>query len=107
MYAARPANIGNAIRSFRIDQEIKQSFKEGYEEGTKKGIEWATKMIYAACALTMKDELKFGKDRMLRFMRSLDKCVIDNLSTEEALDEVFDKFGLKFTFNAMEKVEEK
>lgn len=56
------------------------------------------KMIYAAILLALKKEYRFGRIRGLRALRTVDDTVINFLTSEEAIDQVYKEMGVYLDF---------
>lgn len=78
------------------DADVKRS----YEEGFRRGQEDAVKTCYAGFALALNDALHFGQTRVMRVLRCADKKIVYALSSEEAIDEVYERLKFRLDFNA-------
>lgn len=104
-------------KRFSTDQRINAMCKNGitpkdvdsaYEQGRKDTIHAVSDYImqecYAGFMLAAHDVFGFGHDRCLRLVRAADDKIINYLSSDEALNEVFDKLGIRFAFEDAERV---
>ncbi len=82
------------------DADVKRSYEEGFHMGYQRGLEYAVKTCYAGFALAMNDILHFGQTRVMRVLRCADKKIVYALSSEEAIDEVYEKLKFRLDFNA-------
>lgn len=78
---------------------LEQEFKDGYAAGSRDGVEHTFKMIYAAVMLAAKDSYGFGKKRAMRLLRRVDEIVSEALSSQDAIEDVWMRFGVKLEFN--------
>ena len=88
--AVRKAYITGAIRD-----GVQHAYKEGQVQGYILAMESVQKAVYAACVLSLRKQLGFGKQRIERFMRAVDEVVWGCINSEELTDEVFEKTGIK------------
>lgn len=87
-------------------QDLEREYRKGYEAGFKAAGEPMVKTCYAAACLAAHDKFGFGKKRCLRLLRSLDKHVVDTLTSVEAIEEAYKKVGIQINFNdPFERVE--
>lgn len=93
----------------RMTQEQKKAalFKDGltkkdmdkeYEQGYRAGEIEAIKTIYAALCLGAHEVAGFGHKRLKELLRATDRHVLESVTSEEIMDEVFAKFGLTLNF---------
>jgi hypothetical protein len=102
----------------RMTQEQKKAalFKNGltkkdmdkeYEQGYRAGEIEAIKTIYAALCLGANEVAGFGHKRLKELLRATDRHVLESVTSEEIMDEVFAKFGLALNFgDPFERVED-
>jgi hypothetical protein len=86
--------IAGMYKNGITDKDLKAEWYKGVEAGRAEGIY----SCYAATILAAKDEFKFGKKRLMRLIRRLDQHVCDTLSSKEAIDNVYEKTGIRITF---------
>ncbi len=72
------------------------------EDGYKAAVQTPVRILYAAMALTCRRQLHFGRKRIRRFMTEADEIVRDQLSTAEALEQVWQETGLALDFRTAE-----
>ena len=78
---------------------LEQEFKAGFKAGRDNGIQGTIKTVYAAVMLAARKEYGFGKDRATRLLRAVDDIVVTSLTSDETIDEVWDKMGVKLNFD--------
>ena len=78
-----------------------------YAAGYKRGEIHTMQMVYAALMLAANDEFGFGANRALKLIKATDKKVLETLTSEELIHEVFERFKIKLDFDApLERVTE-
>ena len=88
-------------------KDLQQNYDKGFEAGYKAAAMPVVKSIYAGCCLVLHRKLKFGAKRCGDFLRELDQTLLEMLSGEDAVDEVFHKIHLKMNFNEpFERIED-
>jgi hypothetical protein len=86
---------------------LEQEFRDGYTQGTKDGIEHTIKLVYAAIMMAGEKEYGFGRVRAMRLLQRVDEYVTTELSTFDAIEAVWKRFGLRLEFdNAFNRIEE-
>lgn len=55
----------------------------------------AVRAVYAAALMTLAEKFGFGKVRLERFMHELDHKVINTINSDEAVEETFQKYGVR------------
>ena len=100
---------GGQVLQLTAPQEalINKAIKENYYRGVDAGKAQAVKTCYAAMCLAARDTYKFGKKRVLRLLHAMDKHVCETMASDEAIDQVFERLGIRITFSApFENIEE-
>lgn len=80
-------------------QMLEEEFRRGYDAGSTDGINHTFKTIYAAVMLAAGDTYHFGKKRTVRLLRRVDELATTALSSADAIDEVWERFGVALEFN--------
>lgn len=78
---------------------LETEFKDGFKAGRDNGIQGTFKTIYAAVMLAARKEYGFGKDRATRLLRAVDDIVVTSLTSDETIDEVWEKMGVQLNFD--------
>ena len=96
--------VQNGITPEYVDKECKRHFDAGYS----KGAEHSFKMIYAAVCLAANDLHGFGRKRCYDLLIAIDQHVLCSLTTEEAMNAVFERMGLRIsvTDGEMDRIQE-
>lgn len=100
----RAAMLERSATAKRIQQngitikDLHDEHDKGYREGYRNGSDNAVMTCYAAVCLALKDLYGFGKTRCMAVLRALDEKVLYTLTGSEAVEEVFDKIGIKLSF---------
>ena len=87
--------IENACKA---DYLCQAAYNMGFNRGLQRGNEFALKDGYAAALLAANEVYRFGKKRNGRLLKAMDAIVVNRLTTEELIDEVFRRFGIKIDF---------
>ena len=95
----KAAIFRNGITTEHLDKE--------YAAGYKRGEIHTMQMVYAALMLAANDEFGFGAKRVLKLLKTTDRKVLETLTSEELINEVFNRFKIKLDFDApLERVKE-
>lgn len=89
----------NGITVEQYDNAREEEYNKGYMEGLKQGREDAAMQCYAACALAMKQVLRFGKKRILRILRAMDDHVMYSFDGSESIEKVWEDCGIQMVFH--------
>ena len=90
-------------------EDVKRAEEKSYAQGVQAGIENTMKTCYAAICLALNELHGFGTKRCKDVLNAVDEKVVMALTSDEAIQEVFDRMGLVIRFNAgplEERVEE-
>ena len=74
--------------------DLKREFETGYGIARQEMM----KICYAAVCLALKEEMHFGRERIVRVLLNMDEKVTTVIDSEEIMDEVFDKIGIQIDF---------
>lgn len=86
--------IAGMYKNGITDKDLKAEWYKGVEAGRAEGIY----SCYAAAILAAQDELGLEGECLMRLIKRLDEHVCNTLSSKEAIDEVFEKTGIRLTF---------
>lgn len=90
-------------------EDVKRAEEKSYAQGVQAGIENTMKTCYAAICLALNELHGFGTKRCKDVLNAVDEKVVMTLTSDEAIQEVFDRMGLVIRFNVgplEERVEE-
>lgn len=79
--------------------DLQANYDKGYHDGFKKAAEPIVRGCYAGVCLALNDLYGFGHKRCADVLNALDQHITMTLSTVEAIDEVWERMGLKLDFN--------
>ena len=100
----KAALIKNGISVSDLEKAGKDAYKRGYDDG----VTTTYKSIYAALCLALNETMGFGKKRLRDVLQKTDQIVLEQLTSLEAIEEVWDKIGLQLVFDdPFERVQEK
>lgn len=76
-------------------------YEREYERGAKDAERHAIKMIFAGMCLAMKEEFRFGAQRIYRMLTATQKYLQPGayFTTAELIDEVLEKTGIRLDFD--------
>lgn len=86
------------LAACKANPMVQSAFDMGYNQGLSRGCEFSLKDAYAATLLAANEVYKFGKKRNNRLVKKADEIVVNRLTTEDLVDEVFRRFGIMIDF---------
>lgn len=85
--------------------DLQANFDKGYRAGYRKAGEQIVKGCYAAVCLALNELHGFGHKRCRDVLCKIDELMLYQLTTDEAVNEVWEKTGLKIHFDeALDRV---
>lgn len=95
--------IKNGITPDYVDKECDKA----YARGRDAGLEFAMRLCYAAAVLGANDAFGFGHKRCNDLLQAMDHHVVYSLTSDDAIEEVFRRVGLKINLTeSMDRIEE-
>lgn len=92
----------NGITPGDMERACKMAAEDAFRRGKEKAVnelgEFFLKTCYAAALLAAHDEFGFGHDRCMKLLNRLDHHVTYSLTSDELVDEVFDKLRISIDF---------
>ena len=79
-------------------EDLEEEYKRGYEAGARDAMTYTYKAVYAAVVLALRKLYRFGSLRASRVLTEVDHNVAHCLTTQELIDEVWEKVGLRLNF---------
>ena len=79
--------------------DLKQSYKDGWDAGFKEACEPIVKSIYAGICVALNEKHGFGGKRCMDVLNALDSVLLERLTSQELVDEVYEKLGLTLNFS--------
>lgn len=76
----------------------KKQYMRTRQEGFQRGVEQTTSALFAAVALAAHREFKFGANRCARLLNEAYHIMLEQISSKEALDAVWQEVGLRINF---------
>lgn len=73
-------------------------YQEGYNAGWYDKWQFTLKDCYCAFALALKDYEGYGRKRLARVLRRVEHYIVNELTTEEMIDQVFERFRIRLNF---------
>lgn len=80
-------------------KDMDKAFEEGRQKGAIAASNATIKTIYAGLCLALNAEFGFGARRCLRVLHRVDQTLMETLTSEEAVQAVWDKLKLKLNFD--------
>lgn len=99
MKLSKDARIDALVKNGITPDDLKKSFDEGYAAGFGDAAPSTFKTIYAAICLALHEMHGFGAKRCLDTLKCVDRIVIEQLTSAEAIQAVYDQIGLELDFN--------
>ena len=88
--------------------DLKENYDIGYKDGFKAAGEPIVKGCFAAICLVLHEMHGFGRKRCCDVLNAVDRHMMYTLTTDEAIQEVWDTIGLHLEFNEpFDRVQEK
>ena len=88
-------------------KELKENYDRGFSDGFKAAGEPIVKGCFAAICLAMHDLHGYGKKRCCDILNAVDQHLLYTLTDDEAIEEVWQKIGLKLDFKeAFDRIQE-
>lgn len=79
-------------------QDLEKAYEDGKREALKTVSDNVLKTCFAAICMAAHDRYGFGKKRMIRLLLSVDEHIRDSFTGAEAVQKVFDEYGLTIDF---------
>lgn len=95
----RDQKIAMLCKNGITPEQLEKEHHDGFALGYKTGAEASVKTVYAAVMLAASSEFGFGKDRALRLIQAVDERIVTSLDSEEAINDVWKRFGIKISFS--------
>lgn len=87
--------------------DLKVNYEKGYNAGFRDASQPTIQGCFAAVCLALNEIHGFGRKRLCRVLNAIDQHMTLSLSSMEAIEEVYEKIGLRIDFNeAFDRVQE-
>lgn len=107
-YLRRQDNVKSIIQNGITLADLKRNYDEGYHNGFNEASSPVMRTCYAAALLAVIDLYGFGHKRCKDVLSRMDYHVVNTLASQEAIQEVFDRVGVKIVFyDPFERVQDK
>lgn len=80
-------------------KELKENYDQGFKDGFKTAGEPIVKGCFAAICLALHELHGFGKKRCCEILNAVDHQMLYNLTSDEAIEEVWKTIGLHIDFS--------
>ena len=103
----REAKRARMVQNGITPEDLKANYDIGYDEGSSAAVRTVGSLTYTAIAIALKDVHGFGKKRILRIIREVDRHVQMDFSSIDAAEELLEKTGIRLNWNdPIERVQE-
>lgn len=82
----------------RVNPMAEATYKSGYSAGWEAAVTFCMKDCYAAATLALHELEGYGTKRNRRFLRLMDRIIIERMTTEELMDAALQKGGVALDF---------
>lgn len=79
-------------------EDMKRAEDEAYRKGVSEGKDATVRTCFAAICMTLHELHGFGKERCLKVLNDVYDKLCFSLTSQEAIQEVYDTMGLRITF---------
>lgn len=98
------ALLKNGITAEDLDREYHAGYNNGFQAASPSVI----KTTYAAFVLVLDEMLHYDREKIKEIMEAVDKHVVGSLTSEEIIDEVYERIGLQLDFtNPFDLIQER
>ncbi len=95
------------IKNGITTKDLEKAFEDGYKKGYHESNFPVVKTIYACICLVLHQLYGFGGKRCVNVLKALDDAFINQLTSEEAINEALEKANVKLNFDEpFDRVEE-
>lgn len=106
--ATKEARLERLMQQGISPADLEREYKAGFEAGFKAAAESTIRCQYAATAMAAHELYRFGRKRCARLLNRMDYHVVNSLTSEDLINEAWDRIGLQITFSEpFDRVEEK
>ena len=79
-------------------EDVRNAETEAFNKGVNAGIESTMRTCYAAICMALQERYGFGRKRCKDVLNDVDERITMSLTSEEAIQEVYDRMGLEIVF---------
>ena len=94
------------IKNGITQKDLDEAYNKGYNEGVKRASDYCLKDAYAGFLMAAHEEFGFGRDRCRRLLYAADDRVVNSLSSNESIEEVFKSVGVSINFFDPDRISE-
>lgn len=99
--------LNSLIKNGLTPEDLEKSYREGFDAGFMAASPEITKTAYAAMALALRDDFKFGRTRIIRVLSSVNDNIMLHLDSTDAIDKVYRDIGISLNLkDPLEPVKE-
>ena len=90
--------IKSLIRNGITTKDLEKEFQNGYDAGFADAAPAVVKTAYAAICLALQESRGFGQEECADVLQRVDDHILHSLTSAEAIEEVWNKIGLRINF---------
>lgn len=98
MRATKEQKISALLKNGITMEDLEAEFHKGYKAGFNDAAPATFKTIFAATCLALHDLYGFGPERCAKVLQAVDGHVLTTLDSEEIIDDVWKRVGLRIDF---------
>lgn len=88
-------------------EDLNREFDKGFTASFKQSTEPVIRGCYASICLALNELHGFGQKRCADVLRAVDQHLLETLSSTEAIEEVWERMGLRLEFKeAFDRIQE-
>ncbi len=98
--------INAMVRNGITPKDVDDAYAQGRKDALHAVSDYCMKDCYAGFLLAAHEVFGFGHERCLRLLRAADERICNSLASDEAIEEVFEKVGVKIDFYKPDRITE-
>lgn len=96
---SREQKVKALLKNGITPEDLEKEYETGFKEGFKAAAPATFKAVYAAVCMALHDLHGFGHDRCAKVLMAVDDHVAHCLTSEELIEEAWEKIGLYLNFD--------
>lgn len=95
----REQKVKALLKNGITPEDLEREYERGFKEGFKAAAPATFKAIYAAVCKALRKLYKFGRYRCSKVLMAVDDIVVNALTSEEIIEDVWEEIGLRLNFD--------